>query len=215
MTVLIADIRQAVNCQRRADDRKGVPFVRMSSSPIRAGSPLGERILAAAEAEGRSIESIGRDLGMSRGHINRIVSGARASQTLDVEMFARMAKLLHVRFSWLVLGDEPMRRGGRGPTAAEEAIRFARQAGAREDAIQLAWERNKDREKEMTQWDWVNAINAEAQRLAGTPRPEHVKGEQQSILREKKRLERARGKASEDVTKEPDHHRPRRAANHR
>lgn len=181
----------------------------MGASETRPGSPRGERILKAIEEEGRTINSTEEDLGMSRGHLGRIVRGERGTQTIDVELFANMAKLLHVNFEWLVLGEGPMRRGGRGPTSAEEAIRFARQAGAREDAIQSAWERNRDREDEMTSWDWVNVINGEAQRLAGTPRPEHVRDQQRKIAREKKKLETATGKATKS---EPPIRHSKRAA---
>lgn len=183
----VADERQPVKRQRRTIVSTGLPFVSMGSSGT---SPLGARILEAIEAEGRTVNSTEVSLGMSRGHLGRITRGERASNTLDVDLFARMAKLLHVNFEWLVLGEGPMRRGGRAATNAEEAMRFARQSGAREDAVQAAWERNKDRDAEMTIWDWVNAINAEAMRLATVPRPEEVAAKKSAIARQKKRLQK-------------------------
>lgn len=82
-----------------------------------------------------------------------------------------------------------MRRDGRATTRAEIAFKFAREAGAREDAIQAAWERNRDRESELSELDWVNAVNVETQRLnaAGIPRPEVVQDYQRKVVREKQK----------------------------
>jgi transcriptional regulator with XRE-family HTH domain len=181
-------------------------FVSVTKAKERKPTPLGERILAALEVEGRTIASAEREAGFSAGHLNRIVYGSRGDRgTLDVARFKRLADLLHVEFEWLVLGVGNFRRGGRGPTAAETAIIFARKNNCREDAIRIAWEENKAKSEVMSEVDWVVEIDRVAKMLdrAGVPRPEVVERERDAIRREARKLETARervdgGSADED-----------------
>lgn len=216
MPDVVTDECLLVKSQVRGAGRNAVPFVSMAASDrLKPGTPLGERILHALAEEGRKVTPTEEELGISPGHLGRIIRGERWRDTIDPLLADRLAKKLHVRFEWLVLGEGPMRREGRDATVAEQAIRFAREAGCREDAIQAGWERNKDREPEMTVVDWVLVFNSEAQRLVGTPRPEHVREAQRAISRTKKRLEKAQEKGAivdPDQTTTPA---PRRAVNHR
>ncbi len=168
----------------------------MGSLPPGKDSSIRDRIVYAMEAEGRKIGPTELQVGYSTGHLNRIMNGERAPT--DVDRLKALALVLNVQPAWLVLGEGPMRREGRGPTPAEEAMVFARQAGCREDAWQAAWERNKDREAEMSSMDWALAINAEAVRLdrTGVKRPEIAASEQKSIQRTKKKLDRAKQRAA-------------------
>lgn len=154
---------------------------------------IGERLALALKTEGRTPNAVEEELGMSRGHVGRIIRGQRWSETIDVDQAKRIAALLHVTPSWLILGDGPMKRDGRGTTAAEAAIVFARYAGAREDAIRLAWEKHRDREAEMTAWDWTHAIDeaASALKTMGVPRPEVVRKKHRqtrALVQRKKKL---------------------------
>lgn len=136
-------------------------------------SEFGKRFLLACDLEGRSPTSAERDAGLNRGYLSPIIHGKRGKQSMNLEHMAAVAKILHVNFEWLVMGTGPMRREGRSTTPAEQAITFARSAGAREAAIQIAWERNRDREADLDVWAWARAIDEEDRRLsaAGVPRP--------------------------------------------
>ena len=171
----------------------------MSASTPGKDSTIGERVAFALSEEGRKIAPTELQAGFSKGHLGRIIKGERGSSTIDVSRMKVLADLLHVNASWLILGDGPVRREGRNRTPAEEAMAFARQAGCREDAWQAAWDRNKDREAEMSAMDWALAINAEAIRLdrSGVKRPEIAGAEQQAIQRTKRKLERAKERAVE------------------
>lgn len=193
----LVDDCQPVKRQPCAPARVGLPFVSMGSrkapqrlEDIEPGSAIGGRIKIAMIAEGRSMKPTEVELGMSEGHLGRIIKGQRWRGQVDVELARRMAQLFHVNFLWLIADEGPMRREGRGSTKAETAMAFARQFGAREDAISSAWERNKDRESEMEVLDWMNAINVEAARLAHLPRPEVVHDEKRKVRREKEKLKK-------------------------
>lgn len=160
-------------------------------------------------------------LGMSKGHLGRIIRGERASQNVNIDMVTRMAKLLHVNMLWLLTGEGPVRKDGRPTTQAEEAIVFARRNGAREDAIQAAWERNKEREPTMSATDWIIAIDTEARHLErqGVPRPEVVAQQQAAISAAKRRLRRSKeATAAPAAEREEGSHAEvgnvRRASNH-
>lgn len=174
---------------------------------------FGKRILDACAEEGRSPTSAERDARIPKGYLSRMIYGTRGVRALNTEYAQALARVLHVNFEWLVTGEGPMRRGGRGTTPAEQAIAFARAQGAREDAIRAAWTRHKDREAEMTAWDWVDAIGREVELLnrAGVPRPEVTHEHKVRIAREKKKLENAKNKEEERVT-EPTPARKRAAA---
>lgn len=70
---------------------------------------MGERILAALHLCGLSQSALERELFPSdphqgRGRISRYMTGARGQTSIDKDLFARMADLLGVDFTWLVLG---------------------------------------------------------------------------------------------------------------
>jgi transcriptional regulator with XRE-family HTH domain len=165
---------------------------------------FGKRVLRALEEEGRSQNSAEREAGLGKGYLSRMIFGDRGGTSVHPQHMRELAKVLHVNFEWLVVGDGPMRRGGRDTTTAEQAITFARGQGAREDAIKSAWDRNQDRATDMTATDWLMAIDGEARRLdrAGVPRPEITADKREAIARTKKQLERAiktkEGKAVEE-----------------
>lgn len=99
------------------------------------------------------------------GFLSSYITGRRGRERPDPRHVNLIAKFLHVEFAWLLLGDGPMLRGGREETAAEQAMRVARQLGVREDAWEAAWERNRDRIEEMKVEDWMDAIQMEHERL--------------------------------------------------
>lgn len=133
---------------------------------------LGERLKVAIKAEGRDGEvsqnEFERQAGLKRGQLSTYARGKRGGSTIAVDKLRALADVLHVSFDWLAWGEGPMRKGGRDTTPAEEAIVLARRSGTREEAIQSAWERFRDREASMTPLDWAVAIHTEAQ-LLGRP----------------------------------------------
>lgn len=184
-----------------------LPFVSMSASSTGPTSGLGDRIRQAIDAEGRgrSQNDLERQAGFKPGvlsrYINRRHTGEEGrSPTVDLDKLVALADLLHVRREWLLTGEGAMRREGRDETKFETAMVFARQAGCREDAIQLAWERHKQNEATMSELDWAMAFHTEATLLdrAGVKRPEVVRKEQESVQRTKKKLERAVEKRAEE-----------------
>lgn len=137
--------------------------------------------------------------------ISRYLNGKTGATRPDPVKVKLLAEHLHVEVLWLLYGDGPVRRDGRDRhTPFEEAMRVARSFGFREDAIQIAWERNKDREGEMDARAWFEAIQAEGYRLTreGVPDPLVVAGHQLRIRETKARLknDRARAKAAKAST---------------
>ena len=192
-----------VKAQELTPASAALTIVSMAAGTERRVSPLGERILGAIEAEGHRSQSeaeakmIERGILKHRGDLSSWITGRRGTRAVDVEKLGAIADFLHVDLDWLARGKGTMRRGGREQdTPAEEAIRMARQWGIREDAIQSAWTRNRDRLAEMAALDWFAEIQSEGARLerTGTPKPnpeEAVKIRAQ-IARERKKLERLR-----------------------
>jgi transcriptional regulator with XRE-family HTH domain len=162
---------------------------------------FGQRVIAAMKEEGHWTQnSLERAAGLGKGYLSRLIYGDRGGTSFNPQHMRALAKTLHVNFEWLVVGDGPMRRGGRATTTAEQAITAARALGCREDAIVAAWERNQDRASEMSAPDWTDAINTEAKRLdrAGVPRPEKAAEKREAILRTKKQLARETAKAAKE-----------------
>lgn len=182
-----------------------LPFVSMSASTPGEDSTLGERLDFAIKREHHRTErAVERGLRerypgyfKGSGFINRYVNGKRGTSTPDPRLIKMIADFLHVSFEWLLLGSGPMLRAGRGKTPAEEALFIARDWGIREDAWEVAWERNKDRADDMTAEEWFDAIRAEAEHLdkKQVPRPESVaaaKIGQRRVRRAKERIQAAR-----------------------
>lgn len=199
-----------VNRHVLATARGPLPFVSMSASSPGEGSTLGDRLNYALALENRSqTEAEGMlmlkhpEMFTHRGVLSSYVTGRRGKLRPDPKIIEAIADFLHVEFKWLLLGSGPVRREGRGETPAETALFFARTMRIREDAWEVAWDRNKDRAELMDVEDWFNAIRAEAERLdrANIPRPEaHVEAMDQrtKIRRAKKKKEIAlEKKASE------------------
>jgi hypothetical protein len=180
-----------------------LPFVSMSASSAGPTAGLGDRIRQAIDEEGRgrSQNALEQQAGFKSGVLSRYIKWKPPeneeeegrSRTVDLDKLIALADLLHVRREWLLTGEGPMRREGRSQTRFEVAMVFARQAGCREDAIQLAWERLKQNEPNMTELDWAQAFHNEAMLLdrAGVKRPEKVKQEQGQIERVKRKKARA------------------------
>lgn len=172
----------------------------MSAQHERDLSTLGARLDFARELEGRTqgaleTELIKRGLMAGRGGISRLINGKRGSHYIDPHLVSALAKILHINFEWLATGEGPMRRDGRiEQTPFEQAMTFARQVNCREDAIQAAWERHKDRAAELGVHDWANLIQAEANLLnqLRIPRPEQVVEKQLATRRAKQKLEDAK-----------------------
>ena len=172
-----------------------LPFGSMSDASARKPTPLGQRLQEALDAEGRKQTSVevalkAKGIVANRGQLSRFLHGTRGSKTIKPEMWAAIADELRVNFEWLVLGRGPMRPVGHTDTPFDEAVVFARQNGAREDAIELAKARHGD--KPMTTAQWVVAIDEEARMLdrAGIPRPEVVREKQEQIERAKRKKNR-------------------------
>jgi hypothetical protein len=167
-----------------ADDSVPLPSVSMSASTPGEESTLGERLTFAFHKErhrgSNALESALMakypEVWRSRGFISSYISGRRGKNGPKPTHIKIIADFLHVSFEWLLLGSGPMRRGGRGDTAAEQAMFIARDLGIRDDAWEIAWARNKDREDSMSAEEWFDAIRIEAAHLekSGVPRPEKI-----------------------------------------
>jgi transcriptional regulator with XRE-family HTH domain len=162
----------------------------MPKDVIVPGSEIGHRLLSVIYEAGRTVNSVEEQLKLSRGHLGRIIRGQRWKGTVDTELARRLADALRIKVEWLLYGTGPKCAEEREPTDAEKVFAFCRSTNTREDAIQQAWERNKDRASEMSVTDWLLAVNAEAVRLSGTPRPEVVREKQRSFQRLQRRKER-------------------------
>lgn len=135
-----------------------------------------------------------------RGAISRLVNGKRGTAFIDPHLFLAIARVLHVNFEWLTTGEGTMRRDGRvEQTPFEQAMVFARQVGCREDAIQAAWERHKERAGELGVHDWANLIQSEANTLnqLGVPRPEAVVEKQLATRRAAEALRETKRRQAE------------------
>ncbi len=88
---------------------------------------------------------------------------------------------------------------------------WARQAGCREDAIQLVWSELKDQAAAIGAHEWTLAFDRKARDLDArkVPRPERVVAKHQAIQREQVKIERGR-KAAETPNATAD--RPSRPA---
>lgn len=185
-----------VNGKLYRSDLSVVPLGIMAPAKLpKELNDFGRRVQLAMDQEGQlSQNAVGRAAGIPQGYLSRMMRETRGENTVNVRYMRNLARVLHVNFEWLVIGEGPMRRDGRETTAAEQAITTARSLGCREDAIATAWERNMDRESEMAVSDWADAIDAEARRLdrAGVPRPEVTAEKQAAIQRSKEQLVRTR-----------------------
>ena len=204
-----------------------LPFDSMSESTPGEDSTLGERLNFAIHHERHrgptAVENAlmlkNPEMFRSRGFLSSYINGRRGVRFPDPKAMKAIADYLHVAFEWLVLGTGPMRRGGRGGTPAEEALFVARDWGIREDAFEVAWERNKDRSNEMTAEEWFEEIRSEAERLnkKQVPRPEsivNVKDEQRRMRRAKSKIARTLSapSVSEQPARNPAIPPPRRVA---
>lgn len=196
----------AVNRHVLADARGPLPFVSMSASSPSEYSSLGQRIAHALQLETRTQTSVETalmqrhpDLFPHRGFLSSYISGRRGAKAPDPVKIKAIADFLHVQFEWLLIGTGEIRRDGRATTPAEMAMMTARTFGIREDAWEVAWERNKDRADSMSAEDWFDAIRVEAEKLtrAGIPRPE-----EEAAKREKQAKIRRMKQKKYDVTKE-------------
>lgn len=123
-------------------------------------------------------------IGEGSGYISRYKNDKSVPKP---EIIDALAEILHVRRDWLMYGEKPIRRDGRvEPTPFESAAAFARQMGAREDAIKAAWDRHKDVDAMLTVFEWVGLIGDEHTRLEGRPRPESVSQYENDVRRTKK-----------------------------
>jgi hypothetical protein len=199
----------------------------MSASTPGEDSTLGERLTFAIHKERHRGQNAVEnalmtkfpDMFRSRGFLSSYIGGRRGAKNPDPRAMKAIADFLHVAFEWLILGSGPMRRGGRGDTPAEEALFIARDWGIRDDAWQVAWERNKDRSDELTAEEWFDAIRIEAELLdkKNVPRPESivaVKDAQRRVRRAKERVQSSRSTPppSENQARTPAIPPPRRAA---
>lgn len=207
-------------------DSRRLPFVSMTASSDRNLSTIRERLAYALELEGREGNPLSQNaieaelmrrglIGKNRGYLSSLLSGRRGTQTMNVDVLGALADILHVRFEWLALGVGSVRRDGRiEATPAEQAIRFARENNCREDAIEGAWQHHRPREREMTVYDWITAIHAEAQLLntRGVPRPEKIAEKHDKMQRLQKKKRRAGKAPPVETTETPDAAARRRAS---
>lgn len=180
-----------------------LPFASMIASIPGVESTLGERLRFAFEREHRTQTAVESALMVKypeqfkhRGVISNYVNGKKGTLRPDPRIIKLVADELHVELEWLLIGTGPMTREGRSDTPAEEAMRSARDWGIREDAWQLAWERNKDRAATMTAIDWFDAIRLEADHLnrANVPRPEQQLVEQMDHRAKVRRTKKQKAK---------------------
>lgn len=191
MTDTLLSSDSAVKRHVLANDSTLLPSVSMSASSRGPestipgeSSTLGERMTFAIHKERHrgptAVENALRvkypHVWRTRGFMSSYIKGRRGAARPDPKAIKLIADFLHVSFEWLLLGSGPIRRGGRGETAAEQAMFTARDWGIRGDACDIAWARNKDREATMSAEEWFDAIRLEAEQLdrAGVPRPEAV-----------------------------------------
>jgi transcriptional regulator with XRE-family HTH domain len=174
-------------------------------------STLAGRLAYARELEGRSQNAIEQELIRqkliaSRGTVSRLEGGKRGASTVDPLVLSALARILHVNLEWLASGHGPIRRDGRVQRSPfEEAMAFARQSNCREDAIEAAWAKHKDRSPKLTTYDWVVLIDLEARGLETmrVPRPETVYEHHAEMQREQKKLRRKRDEAEAAVKRSP------------
>jgi transcriptional regulator with XRE-family HTH domain len=168
-------------------------------------STLAGRIAYARDLEGRSQNAIEQELIRqkliaSRGTMSRLEGGKRGGSTVDPLVLSAIARILHVNLEWLASGHGPIRRDGRVQRSPfEEAMAFARQSNCREDAIENAWQKHRDRSPKLTTYDWIVLIDLEARSLETMriPRPEAVYEHHAEMQKEQRKLEKKKTKASE------------------
>ncbi len=127
---------------------------------------LADRLNYALDLEKKSQNEVEKQAGLGTGMFSRYANGKRGGTTVNIDKLVALADVLHVRAEWLVLGNGPVRRGGRDTTPAEEAMTLARLGGTPEEVWQATWDRFRDRADSMTALDWAAAIHQEAALLA-------------------------------------------------
>jgi hypothetical protein len=116
-----------------------------------------------------SVEPAERKLGMSKGHLGRIIRGDRWKEEgeISVPIARRMASLFRVTLAWLVFGegDEPTTDTPQGRARKAGTV-----LGVSPEAMANVARRIKDSEVELTPDDWLDLFRAEERRLeAGKP----------------------------------------------
>jgi transcriptional regulator with XRE-family HTH domain len=145
-----------------------------------AGPPdFAERLLAAMAAEGKSQSRTERESGLPQGYMTRLLGKSEKAKQIfspGPDVIRKLADYLQVSYEWLAIGRGEMRSASWAPSELEAATRFARDHGAREDAIQNVAARFRESEEDFSAIDWILEFDSEARRLerARVPRPEAV-----------------------------------------
>lgn len=129
-------------------------------------TPLGERVIRAAEDAGFTQTSLERAAKFSGGYLTKLLY--RPQDRIDLSKMERLCDLLGVRMHWLATGREPMREGG-PRTPVEEGMVIARQYGVTEDVFWYVRARDMQR-SERENWghsEWWQAFLAENKRRVG------------------------------------------------
>lgn len=116
-------------------------------------TPLGQRILVAAEQAGFSQTSLERACHFSGGYLTKLLT--RPQDRIDLGKLEMLCDMLSVRMHWLATGREPMREGG-ALSAEEKAMVAARGSGVTEDVFWFV--RGRDRDKNHSEFDWLAAF---------------------------------------------------------
>lgn len=175
------------------------------ATPVPEATPedFAGRLRRALKAAGKSQSRAQREIGLSQGYMSKLLSGDRGTKALAPELIRRLADYLGVAYEWLAIGRGPMHREGWAPSPLEAASVVAVTWGARRDAIEAAIEKHRDT-PDMTEWDWLSAINTEASRLdrGAVPRPEVVEKGQARFRRLQNKKKR-RVKVTEEYVEPP------------
>lgn len=181
----------------------------MAAAKKREPWPMGERIREAINASRWTQTSFEAELirtgfMASRGQLSSLISGRRGKHTTSLETLGKIADLLGVSFEWVARGVGGMRDGV--VTPKEAARQFAVVMGAREDAIQGAFDRHADREG-MDADAWLDAIKLEMKARAGSLRPEDAHTARAAVQRTKRKKAIAEERAKKAVVSdEKDDH---------
>lgn len=156
-------------------------------SQTKADDDFASRLRQAIEAEGKSQSRTEREAGLPNAYITRLLGTSTKAKQIFApgpDVIRKLSDYLNVSYEWLAIGRGPMRREGFSESPLESAMRFAVTHGARQDAVDEAAKRFRDA-PDMTVFDWIKAIDAEAVRLdrAGIPRPEVIERAQKKVRR--------------------------------
>lgn len=132
-------------------------------------TPLGQRIMKAAEEAGFTQTSLERAAEFSGGYLTKLLK--QPVRKMDFEYFQKLCELLSVRAEWLAFNREPMREGQGPLPPVDEAIVSARRLGnVTEDVFWYVRMRERHHIKDWGAGQWLAAFLGEHQKRVDDPR---------------------------------------------